>query len=135
MFFRLKPFPVIFEKNCRVDKDRMLPILLVDDDTTDRELFREAIGLSPRNCTITEAADGEEALAALSSGPLPQLIILDLNMPVKDGRETLKEIKSDPRLRCIPVCVLSTSSAHFDVQNAYENGASLFLEKPHDFKR
>lgn len=109
--------------------------MLVDDDATDRELFEEAINLSGRKCTFAQAANGEEAMAALEGSALPQLIILDLNMPVKDGRETLREIKSDPRLKCIPVCVMSTSSAHFDVQNAYENGASLFLEKPHDFKQ
>lgn len=109
--------------------------MLVDDDATDRELFREAIQLSGCNCTVAEAANGEEALAALGNGRLPDLIILDLNMPVKDGRETLKEIRAGHHLRCIPVCVMSTSSAHFDVQRAYENGANLFLVKPHDFRQ
>lgn len=112
-----------------------LHVLLVDDDATDRELFREAIHLSGRNCSVAEAANGEEALSALGNGRLPHLIILDLNMPVKDGRETLQEIKSNSHLKCIPVCVMSTSSAHFDVQSAYANGASLFLVKPHDFRQ
>lgn len=118
-----------------MEKDRLLQVLLVDDDATDRELFRDAIELSGHKCSVDEAANGEEALAAIANGRQPHLIILDLNMPVKDGRETLKELKSNPQLRCIPVCVMSTSSAHFDVQRAYENGACLFLVKPHDFRQ
>ena len=55
-------------------------------------------------------------------------------MPVKDGRETLKELKQHEVYKSIPVCIMSTSSAHFDVQSAYETGANLFLVKPHDFK-
>ena len=113
----------------------MLHILLVDDDATDREFFAEAIHLTGKNCVLHEAANGEEALQLLHTAPLPQLIILDLNMPVKDGRETLKELKTHDAYKSIPVCILSTSSAHFDVLSAYNAGANLFLVKPLDFNQ
>lgn len=111
-------------------------ILLVDDDATDRELFIDAINLSGKNYKVTEASNGEEALTYLNADlERPDLIILDLNMPVKDGRETLKEIKTHPVFKLIPVCIMSTSCAQFDVVNAYDNGANIFLVKPLEFKR
>ncbi|HEX2535710.1 MAG TPA: response regulator [Chitinophagaceae bacterium] len=114
---------------------QVLHILLVDDDATDRELFREASASWADACVVREAAHGEEALQMLGEGTrLPDLILLDLNMPVKDGRETLRDIKAQEAYRAIPVCILSTSSAHFDVDSAYRAGASLFLVKPFDFK-
>jgi two-component system, chemotaxis family, response regulator Rcp1 len=116
-------------------RDNKLQILLVDDDPTDRELFVDAINLSGKKYSVAEAANGEEAISFLNNAEsLPQLIILDLNMPVKDGRETLKEIKQHHLFKSLPVCIMSTSSAHFDVENAYQNGAALFLVKPFDFK-
>ncbi len=112
----------------------MLNILLVDDDVVDRELFIDAINLVGKNYEVSEAANGQLALDYLrKTAILPHLIILDLNMPVKDGRDTLKELKKDPLLKSIPVCIMSTSSAHFDVQFAYDEGASLFLVKPLEF--
>lgn len=112
-----------------------MQILLVDDDALDRELFVDAIGLSGKIYKVAEAENGEKALQYLqSASTLPNLIILDLNMPVKDGRATLKEIKAHPRFKSIPVCIMSTSSAPFDISNAYENGANLYLVKPMDFK-
>ncbi len=112
-----------------------MDLLLVDDDLIDRELFVDAIKLSGKSYKITEAENGEAALEYLKSvSTLPNLIILDLNMPVKDGRATLNEIKSSDKYKSIPVCVMSTSSSPFDVASAYENGANLFLVKPLDFK-
>nr|WP_242692203.1 response regulator [Aridibaculum aurantiacum] len=108
---------------------------MVDDDAIDRELFIEAIE-TLGGYTIAEATNGNEALLYLQqAASLPQLIILDLNMPVKDGRETLIELKKDPIFKTIPVCIMSTSSAHFDVQHAYNEGASLFLVKPLEYKQ
>jgi len=122
-------------KISKVPKDKILHVLLVDDDSTDRELFIDAINLVGKKYSVSEAANGSEAMAYLqTTGKLPDLIILDLNMPVKDGRETLKEIKGHETLKRIPVCIMSTSSAHFDILNAYEAGANLFLVKPFDFK-
>lgn len=116
-------------------KENALHLLLVDDDATDRELFIDALNLAVKGHVVSEAANGEEAISFLNVGnKLPHLIILDLNMPVKDGRTTLKELKQHDAFRSIPVCIMSTSSAHFDVQNAYDAGANMFLVKPHDFK-
>jgi CheY-like chemotaxis protein len=110
-------------------------ILLVDDDVIDRELFVDAINLVGSVYKVIEAENGQKAIDFLNSSPsLPQLIILDLNMPVKDGRDTLKELKAHPRFKHIPICIMSTSGAHFDILFAYENGANLFLVKPLDFK-
>lgn len=111
-------------------------ILLVDDDVIDRELFVEAIAKTLIKCSIEQASGGEEAIAYLKNTPKhPNMIVLDLNMPLKDGRETLREIKAHKDLKYIPVMILSTSNSHFDVQQSYESGASLFMEKPHDFDK
>lgn len=115
--------------------ENLLHVLLVDDDLTDRELFLDAINLAGKRYSVTEASNGQEAIDYLTTGDkLPDLIILDLNMPVKDGRETLKEIKQHDIYKSIPVCIMSTSSANFDIVNAYDAGANLFLVKPFDFK-
>lgn len=114
----------------------MLNILLVDDDAVDRELFIDALNTKEKKYSITEASNGQEAIDYLkASDRLPDLVVLDLNMPVKDGRETLKDIRADKNLKSVPVCIFTTSSAHFDVLNAYEAGANLFLVKPLDFKQ
>ena len=113
-----------------------MELLLVDDDSIDRELFGEALSLVGKQHRVAEASNGEVALEYLHAADrLPDLIILDLNMPIKDGRETLMELKTHPQLRHIPVCIMSTSSAPFDVENAYNTGANLFLVKPLDFNR
>jgi len=112
-----------------------MDILLVDDDAIDRELFIDAINLVGKSYNVIEAENGEKAIDYLNAAhKLPQLVILDLNMPVKDGRATLHEIKTHKFFRSIPVCIMSTSSAPFDISHAYENGANLFLVKPLDFK-
>jgi CheY-like chemotaxis protein len=112
-----------------------LTILLADDDPIDRELFIEGMHETGARFKVDEVENGEELLRRLSSGKtLPDLIILDLNMPVKDGRETLREIKSSEAYRHIPVFILSTSNARFDVELACHTGANLFLVKPHGYK-
>ena len=116
-------------------KDSVLHILLADDDETDRELFIEGMNETGIKYTITEVANGEEVFTYLnSSAKKPHFIILDLNMPIKDGRQTLQELKASVTYKQIPVFIMSTSNAHFDVASAYEQGANLFLVKPHDFK-
>lgn len=119
-----------------MQKDKILHVLLVDDDSVDRELFIDAINLASKRYQVSEASNGEDALEFLNHHieNLPDVIILDLNMPVKDGRETLKEIKGHKIFKSIPVCIMSTSSAHFDIVNAYDAGANLFLVKPLGFK-
>jgi CheY-like chemotaxis protein len=112
-----------------------LTILLADDDPVDRELFIMGMNDTGVKLTVHEAENGEEVLTYLSTAnAYPDLIILDLNMPVKDGRQTLRELKSSEAYRAIPVFILSTSSARFDVELACQAGANLFLVKPHGYK-
>jgi CheY-like chemotaxis protein len=113
-------------------------MLLVDDDPGDVRLTLEALKLSKLYTSIDVVENGEEALAYLrregnyAKSPRPDLILLDLNMPRKDGRETLRELKEDPDLSLIPVVVLTTSSAEIDVLKSYELGANCYISKPVD---
>lgn len=114
--------------------NKTIQILLADDDAVDRELFSEALKSTQVKCKLDEVPGGEEVFTHLNSNTSrPDLIILDLNMPVKDGRETLRELKASKNFRYIPVIILSTSNSHFDIRYSYDSGASLFLTKPHSF--
>ena len=121
---------------------KSMVILMADDDADDRLLAKDALN----ECKITNALhfveNGEELLdylrqegkyASLANTPRPGLILLDLNMPRKDGREALQEIKADPKLRSIPVVVLTTSKAETDISRIYELGANSFITKPVSF--
>lgn len=111
-----------------------LTLFLVDDDSIDRDLFKEAVRDSAIPCLIFEDEDGGALMRRLEgTDKQPDLIILDFNMPVMDGRSTLNELKSHPIYRKIPVFILSTSNSHFDMVLAYESGASMFLVKPHHY--
>jgi CheY-like chemotaxis protein len=114
-------------------------ILMADDDEDDRILVKNAFEESRLSGEIHFVGDGEELLdylnrrgkyAALQGAPLPHLILLDLNMPRKDGREALKEIKADPALRAIPIVVLTTSRDEQDIQRSYQLGVNSFIVKP-----
>jgi CheY-like chemotaxis protein len=117
-------------------------ILMADDDEDDRMLTAEALEESRLSNQIYFVENGEEALDYLyrrgryedpKLSPRPGLILLDLNMPKKDGRETLREIKADPQLRRIPVVVLTTSKAECDVYRSYDLGANTYIAKPVTF--
>jgi two-component system, chemotaxis family, response regulator Rcp1 len=114
-------------------------ILLVEDSPTDVELTQEALAEASIPSRLHVVADGEAALEWLRDPPAhargarPDLILLDLNMPRKSGREVLGEVKSDARLRDIPVIVLSTSNAQADVSDAYHLGANAYIRKPVQF--
>jgi CheY-like chemotaxis protein len=126
-----------------MDSDRMLiTILLADDDEEDRELTEEALRESRLANDVRFVADGAELLDYLhrrgyyadgNAGPMPGLILLDLNMPKKDGREALAEIKADARLRQIPVVVLTTSKTEEDIVRSYDLGVNSFITKPVTF--
>lgn len=111
-------------------------ILVVEDNPSDIELLRYFMRSSTENVSLVIAGDGVEALRMLRGEapygtPLhPCLILLDLNLPRKDGREVLAEVKRDPALKHIPVVVLSTSDATRDVTRAYELQANCYLQKP-----
>jgi CheY-like chemotaxis protein len=114
--------------------NKTIQILLADDDAVDRELFSEALKSTQVKFKLDEVPGGEEVFTHLNSNAQrPDLIILDLNMPVKDGRETLRELKANKNFKYIPVIILSTSNSHFDIRYSYDSGASLFLTKPHSF--
>jgi CheY-like chemotaxis protein len=120
-----------------------LNILLADDDPDDRMLIREALEESKLPQKLACVNDGEELLdylrrqgsySRLGERPQPCLILLDLNMPRKDGREALREIKGDPHLRRIPVVILTTSQAEEDILRTYDLGANSFIIKPRNFE-
>lgn len=117
-------------------------ILMADDDEDDCMLAREALAESRLPNDLHFVQDGEELMdylyrrgqyAQKSSSPRPALILLDLNMPKKDGREALREIKTDPNLRQIPVVVLTTSKSEEDIYRTYDLGANSFITKPVTF--
>jgi CheY-like chemotaxis protein len=118
-----------------VSPARELRILLVDDDPGDVLLIQEAFAsCAGGRVRLRVASDGEQALAALraAGGGLerPDIVLLDLNLPRKDGREVLAEAKSDPELRRVPILVLTTSDSEQDVLNAYSLHANAYLNKP-----
>jgi len=117
-------------------------ILMADDDADDRLLAKDALVECGLASDLHFVENGEEILDYLrrrgrysqpGQAPRPGLILLDLNMPKKDGREALREIKSDPDLRKIPVVVLTTSKAETDIGQIYELGANSFISKPVTF--
>ena len=115
---------------------RPVQILLVDDDPYGIDLMLEALEDSPLNTKITVLKDGVEAMSYLRNDSKsqayvePDFIFLDLNMPRKDGRQVLREMKSDPRLSHIPVAVLTTSTLDEDVSESYRLHANCFITKP-----
>src|SRR5688572_13592540 len=116
-------------------------ILMADDDADDRLLAQDAVAEAKVNGDLRFVENGEELLDYLHrrgqfanlDAPRPGLILLDLNMPKKDGREALREIKSTPELRRIPVVVLTTSQADTDIARIYDLGANSFITKPVKF--
>jgi CheY-like chemotaxis protein len=112
-------------------------ILIVDDDADDREMIKDAF-TSSDNQNYIFLENGDKLLEYLEQNAgngLPALILLDLNMPGKDGRKTLKEIKSNKRYAPIPTIVFTTSSAPKDRNMAYELGANCFVTKPNSFNK
>lgn len=118
---------------------RPIEVLLVEDNPGDVRLTMEALKEEKMLLHVSVVGDGEEALAFLrkedryASAVRPDLILLDLNLPKKDGREVLAEIKGDPYLKRIPVVVLTTSTAEQDILKTYELHANCYIKKPVDF--
>jgi len=122
--------------------ERPITIVVADDDADDRLMIRDALEENRLANDLHFAKDGEELMEYLrregnykerECSPRPGLILLDLNMPKKDGREALKEIKSDPKLRDIPIIVLTTSKAEEDIYRTYNLGVNSFITKPVTF--
>jgi CheY-like chemotaxis protein len=117
-------------------------ILLADDDEDDQILIADALRAAGLPANLKTVGDGEELMdylyhrgahAPASCSPRPNLILLDLNMPRKDGREALREMKADPALRGIPVVILSTSKTQADIECVYAMGGNSFIVKPVTF--
>jgi CheY-like chemotaxis protein len=122
---------------------KMITILLADDDPDDRKLTQDAFEENRLANILHCVEDGEELMdylhrrgkyIDLRGEPLPGLILLDLNMPRKDGREALKEIKANPEFRRIPIVVLTTSKAEEDIVRTYDLGVNSYVTKPVTFK-
>ena len=115
---------------------RQVEILLVEDNPGDVRLTQEAFNEGRLRNNLSVVGDGVEAMAFLRQegehvmSPRPDIILLDLNLPKKDGREVLAELKQDPQLRRIPVVVLTTSRAEQDILNAYDLHANCYVTKP-----
>ena len=125
-----------------MNKSSPVVILIAEDDPDDRLLVRDALEASRLANPINFVDNGEELMDYLNqkgvyeknrAGPRPGLILLDLNMPRKDGRQALEEIKADPELRCIPTVVLTTSEAEEDILSFSSLGVSGFITKPVSF--
>jgi len=118
-----------------------IDILLVEDNAADVRLTQEVLRERKRKNNLMVARDGEEALLMLQRAPphqdlpRPDLILLDLNLPRKDGREVLHQIKDDPLLKAIPVVVLTTSGAEADIIKSYQLHANCYITKPVDLEQ
>jgi len=115
---------------------------MAEDDEDDYLLSKDAFERCCPGIELLWVRDGEELMdylnrrGSFNNGekfPMPALILLDLNMPRKDGREALREIKADPRLRSLPVVILTTSNAEEEIARAYDSGANTFIRKPVGF--
>ena len=121
--------------------DHCIKILLVEDNPGDIRLTKEVLKDGKIKNTLEVVTDGEEAIFYLrktgeyTNATSPDLILLDLNLPKKDGREVLAEIKADLELRLIPVIVLTTSEAEQDILNMYAHHANCYITKPVDFNQ
>jgi two-component system, chemotaxis family, response regulator Rcp1 len=118
---------------------RPIEILLVEDNPGDVRLTREALKEAKVRNSLSVVGDGVDAMAFLrregthSAAPRPDIILLDLNLPKKDGRQVLAEIKASPELRRLPVVILTTSKAEEDILKTYDLHANCFITKPVDF--
>ena len=127
-----------------MDKDtQSITILMADDDADDRLMAKEALDEARLANDLQFVEDGEELMdylhnrgkyAGNGNSPRPGLILLDLNMPKKDGREALEEIKADPDLKRIPIVVLTTSKADEDIYRTYDLGVNSYITKPVSFE-
>lgn len=117
---------------------KMVEILLIEDNPGDIRLVKEVFKDAKLNNNLQVALDGEEAIKMLRQEgeyfktPRPDLILLDLNLPKKNGREVLREIKEDDELKCIPVVILTTSNAEEDLIETYKRDANCYITKPVD---
>lgn len=117
-------------------KARELPVILIaDDDRDDRLMIQRALEHSRLRNPMETVGDGEELMDYLREQRRPALVLLDLDMPRKSGREALREVKTDPDLRSLPIIVLTTSELDEDVTESYDVGANAYITKPVTFDK
>ncbi len=115
-------------------RHKTLNIFLADDDADDRDIFREALAASVSGINLEIAINGEKLIHLLeSSNPKPDIIFLDLNMPLKNGFECLKEIRKNKKLDSLPIVIYSTTANPEQVKNTFTRGANMFWQKPSDY--
>jgi len=115
----------------------VIRVVLVDDDAEDREFFEEVVGELPFNVELTQYKNGQEFVDGMVSNKqaIPDLVFLDLNMPIKNGKEALKELRAMDEFRSIPViAIYSTSTSEFDQAETFIAGADAFISKPSDYR-
>lgn len=131
---RWRPFTIFVLLIMGIPEFHTQHVFLADDDEDDRMLFQEVIKELPYLVHVSTARDGEETIDTLNKmQELPDLLFLDLNMPIKNGLECLKEIKESKKLQSLPVIIFSTSSFPSTINEAYAAGAHLYIRKPNDF--
>lgn len=110
-------------------------IVLAEDDKDDQDLFTDALDGSKIPCELTTVENGQELIDHLKdeTEPKPDIIFMDINMPVKGGKEALAEIKSDEELKEIPTIMLSTSNNPNDIEDTFKKGANMYVQKPSSF--
>ncbi|MBS7233363.1 response regulator [Flavobacterium psychroterrae] len=118
-----------------LEEKEPVKIILAEDDKDDQEFFLEALDAANIPSEVTTVENGEELLSTLRDPdePNPDIVFIDINMPVKGGKEALAEIKSDQKLKDIPAVMLSTSSHPNDIEETFSKGANLYVQKPSSF--
>ena len=113
-----------------------IKILLADDDADDREIFQQALNDAHADAKLTTVADGEKLMQYLAEvdGQHPDIIFLDINMPGKNGKKCLQEIRSNDKLKHVPIVIFSTSAYKEDVEETFTNGANLYVSKPMSYQ-
>ena len=121
--------------------EKSVKILLMDDDPGDIRLMKESLKKSKLLVDMNTVENGQmgmdylRKIGSYAGASTPDLVLLDLNMPIKDGREVLQEIKNDDRLKIIPVVILTTSEQEKDILESYSDGANCYIKKPVDFEQ
>jgi CheY-like chemotaxis protein len=113
-------------------ENQSIRILLADDNAADRELFQEALADADINATLITVNDGEKLMyyLARANGEHPDIIFIDINMPCKNGKECVREIRSNNKLDLVPVVMFSISSRKEDIEETFASGANLYVSKP-----
>lgn len=118
-----------------LEEKEPVKIILAEDDQDDQELFMEALNATKVPSEVITVENGEELINTLKdpAEPKPDIVFIDINMPVKGGKEALEEIKSDHELKEIPAVMLSTSNHPKDIEETFDKGANLYIQKPSSF--